>query len=107
MRLYNSFHTGPEHFFLFSVGGEPSTESLLLLVGFLQLQGAGATLRCGVHASHCGGFSYWGARALKRSLSTCGAPCIWDFPGPGLEPMSPTLASGFRTTREVPGPVHF
>ena len=107
MWLYNSFHIGPEHFFLFFVEGEPSTESLLLRVGFLQLQEVGATLRCGVHASHCGGFSYWGARALERSLSTCGAPRIWDFPGPGLEPMSPTLASGFRTTREVPGPVHF
>ena len=73
MRLYNSFHIGPEHFFLFFLAGEPSTESLLLRVGFLQLQGAGATLRCGVRASHCGGFSYWGAWALERSLSTCGA----------------------------------
>ena len=34
MWLYNSFHIGPEHFFLFFVGGEPSTESLLLRVGF-------------------------------------------------------------------------
>ena len=31
--------------------------SSLLCAGFLQLQRAGATLRCGVRASHCGGFS--------------------------------------------------
>ena len=54
---------------------------------------AGATLRCGVRASHCGGFSCCGAqalgmrasvvvasglsscgsRALERRLSSCGA----------------------------------
>ena len=73
MRLYNSFHICPEHFFLFSLGGEPSTESLLLRVGFLQLQGAGATLRCGVRASHCGGFSYWGAQAVGTRASTVAA----------------------------------
>ena len=38
--------------------------SSLLCVGFLQLWRAGATLRCGVWASHCGGFSCCGARAL-------------------------------------------
>ena len=31
--------------------------SLLLCVGFLYLRRAGATLRCGVWASHCGGVS--------------------------------------------------
>ena len=48
---------------------------------------AGATLSCGARASHCGGFSCCGARALG-----------WDLPGPGLEPMSPALAGGFLTT---------
>ena len=41
----------------------------------------GATLCCGAQASHCGGFSCCGARALgtrasvvvARSLSSCGA----------------------------------
>ena len=55
--------------------------SSLLCAGFLQLQGAGATLRCGARASHCGGFSCCGARALgmrasavvARGLSSCGS----------------------------------
>ena len=37
--------------------------SSLLCVGFLSLRRAGATLRCGARASHCGGFSCCGARA--------------------------------------------
>ena len=48
--------------------------------GFLQLRRAGATLPCGARASHCGGFSCCGARALgtrasvvmARGLSSCG-----------------------------------
>ena len=90
--------------------------SSLLHAGFLQLQRAGATLRCGAPASHCGGFSCCGARALGvwasvvvvRGLSSCGARALecrlsscgtwaqlfchmWDLPGPGLEPVSPAL----------------
>ena len=38
--------------------------SSLLRVGFLQLRRAGATLRCSARASHCSGFSCWGAQAL-------------------------------------------
>ena len=37
--------------------------------GFLQLQRAGATLRCSVRASHCGGFSCCGAQALDARAS--------------------------------------
>ena len=38
-----------------------------------------------------------------RGLSSCGALAqllrgMWDPPGPGLEPVSPALASGFLTT---------
>ena len=76
-----------------------------------------------MRASPCGGFSCYGARALgarasvavarglsscgsraiKRRLSSCGAQAsllrgMWDLPGPGLEPVSPALASGFLTT---------
>ena len=36
----------------------------LLCAGFLPLWRVGATLRCGVRASHCGGFSCCGAQAL-------------------------------------------
>ena len=97
--------------------------SSLLRTGFLQLWRAGATLRCGAQASHCGGFSCCAAQALgarasvvvahglsscgswalEHSLSSCGARAqllcgMWDLPGPGLEPVSPALAGGFLTT---------
>ena len=97
--------------------------SSLLRVGFLQLQQTGATLPCSAPATHCGGFSCCGAqalgtrasvvvarrlggcglRALERRLSSCGAQAqllcsMWDLPGPGLEPVSPVLASRFLTT---------
>ena len=83
----------------------------------------GATLRCGVRVSHCGGISCCGAwtlgarasvlvarglrsydlRALEHRLSSCGTrvqlPCnMWDLPGPGIEPVSPALAGGLLTT---------
>ena len=77
-----------------------STGSSLLCVGFFQVQQAGATLCCGVWASHCGGFSSCGACAVERGLSGCGLPAqllfgMWDLPGPGIEPVSPALAGGF------------
>ena len=97
--------------------------SSLLRVGFLQLQGAGATLCRSARASHGGVFSccrVWalgarasvvvahglsscGSRALERRLSSCDARAqllrgMWDLPGPGLEPVSPALADGFLTT---------
>ena len=84
---------------------------------------AGATLRCGARASHCGGFSCCGAQALgawasavvARGLSSCGSRALecrlsscgtwasllrsmWDLPGPGLKPVSPALAGGLLTT---------
>ena len=31
---------------------------------------------------------------------------MWDLPGPGLEPMSPTLAGGFLTTAPPGKPLH-
>ena len=99
------------------------TGSSLLHTGFLQLWRAGATLRCGAQASHCGIFSCCGAQALgmrasvvaARRLSCCGSQALecrlsscgpraqllrgmWDLPGPGLEPLSPALAGGFLTT---------
>ena len=58
--------------------------SSLLCVGFLYLWRAGATLRCGAQASHCGGFSCCGARALGTQasvvvaggLSSCGSRAL-------------------------------
>ena len=58
--------------------------SSLLRVGFLYLRRAGATLRCGAWASHCGGFSCCGARALgarasvvvARGFSSCGSRAL-------------------------------
>ena len=84
---------------------------MLLCAGFLWLQRAGATLRCGAWASHCGGFSSCRAWALgvqasvvvAHGLSSCGAQAsllhgMWDLPWPGLEPVSSALAGGFLTT---------
>ena len=58
--------------------------SLLLRMGFLQLQQTGATLRCGARASHCSGSSCCGARALGTwasvvvalGLSSCGSRAL-------------------------------
>ena len=82
----------------------------------------GATLRCGVKASHCvcfsccgawalgtqspvvvaSGLSSCGSQALESRLSSCGAWAelihMWDLPRPGIEPMSPALANRFLTT---------
>ena len=98
--------------------------SLLLHVGFLQLQQAGATLLavCGLLTAVASlveehglqahglqqlkqtGFSSCGSWALECRLSSCGTKQaqllrgMWDLPRPGLEPMSPALAGGFLTT---------
>ena len=107
--------------------------SLLLRAGFLQLWRAGATLRCGAWASHCGGFfccgawalGVWASAVVARGLGSCGSWALecrlsscgtraqllhsmWDLPRTGLEPVSPALTGGFLTT-VPPGksPVHF
>ena len=66
--------------------------SSLLRAGFLWLRQVGATLSCGVQASHCSGFSYCGARALGTRASvvvarglSCSVAC-GIFPGQGSNP---------------------
>ena len=79
---------------------------------------AGATLRCGARASHCGGFSRCRARALGARASVAAAHELSSrgsralecrlcssysaasgiFPEPGIEPVSPALAGRFLTT---------
>ena len=104
--------------------------SSLLRAGFLQLWQAGATLRCGARASHCGGFSCcraWalgmrasvvaarmlsscGTWALEYRLSSCGAwaqllRSMWNLPRPGMEDCVPGIGRRILnhcTTREVP-----
>ena len=82
----------------------------------------GATLPCSARASHCGGFSCCGARAVgvwasvvvAHGLSSCSlravehkcSSCWMGLVAPwhvgsswtGIEPMSPALAGGFLTT---------
>ena len=59
---------------------------------FLQLQIVGATLGCGIQASHCGDFSCCRARALSPWASVVVAPglsCSTEcgiFPDQGLNP---------------------
>ena len=56
------------YLFIFGCAG-----SLLLHMGFLQLQQVGATLHCGAQASLCGGFSCCGAWALGTQVSVVAA----------------------------------
>ena len=111
------------YFFLINLFIYGCVGSSLLCAGSLQLRRAGATLRCSTRASHCGGFSCCGARALgtwasevvARRLSSCGSRALehrlsccgaraqflcgmWGLPGPGIKPVSPALAGGFLTT---------
>ena len=68
----------PFSFFFGCVG------SSLLQAGFPYLRQVGATLRYGARASHCGGFSCCGARALgvwasvvvASGLSSCGSRAL-------------------------------
>ena len=58
------------------------------------------------------GFSSCGPWALECRLSNCGAQalllrCMWDLPGPGIEPLSLALAGGFLTTAPQGSPVDF
>ena len=121
--IFFSFSNNSFKIYLFIYVFLAALGSSLLRTGFLQLQRAGATLPCGVWASHCGGFSCCGAWALgvlasvvaARKLSSCGSWALecrlsscgtralllrgmWDLPGPGFEPVSPALAGGFLTT---------
>ena len=62
--LFKFFLLFKKFFYFFGCVG-----SSLLRVAFLSLWRAGATLRCSVQASHCGGFSCCGARALGMRAS--------------------------------------
>ena len=58
---------------------------------------------CGMRASHCGGFSCYGAQALGTSTSvTVARPYLlcsmWDLPRPGIEPVPLALAGGLLAT---------
>ena len=68
--------------FLFSCAG-----SWLLHAGLLWLQQAGPALCRGAQASHCGGFSCCGARALEPGLSRCSCLVACGiFPEQGSDP---------------------
>ena len=81
-------------YFIFGCAG-----SLLLCVGFLQLQRAGAALQlwCAAFLQRqllllwCMGFSSRGAQVQLLSG-------MWDLPGPGIKPLSPVLTDEFLAT---------
>ena len=85
--------------FIFSCAG-----SSLLRASFFSCGEREATPHCGGWASHCGGFSCCRAQALGRQASVAvayGLSCsstLGNLPGPGIKPVSPTLAGGFLTT---------
>ena len=67
----------------------------------LLLQSTGSRPVASVVVAH--GLISCGLRALEHRLSSCGAWAqllcgMCDFPGPGIEPVSPALAGGFLTT---------
>ena len=82
--------------------------SLLLHTGFLYLQRwseQGQLAGCGAWASHCGGFSCCGARALELVGSVVVAhglsrpeTCEIFIPRPGIKSVAPSLAGRFLTT---------
>ena len=92
---------------------------LVAVMGVLSLQWVGATLQVrGMSFSlwrlpllwstgcRACGFSSCSSWALESRLSNCGAQgqwiqlpySMWNFPRPGIEPMSPVLAGRFLTT---------
>ena len=87
--------------------------SLLLHVGFPQLWQVGATLRCSVQPSYGSNFYYCGAQALGHVGFRSGGTRAqllqdsWDFPGSGIEPVSPALQGGFLTTGPPGKPLLF
>ena len=98
----------------------PDCTGSLLLCRLLSSCGQRGLLSgCSAWASHCSDSSHCGAqapghlpsgccfRALGYLPSSCGARAsllhgMWNLPGPGIKPMSPTLTSEFFTT-EPPG----
>ena len=84
---FSFFYINLFYLFIFGCIG-----SLLLRAGFSLVAASGGTLGCGARASHCGGFSCCGSRALgawasvavARGLS-CSAACE-IFPDQGSNP---------------------
>ena len=94
------------HLFIFSWD-----RSLMVHVGFVQLQQARATLCCGAWAPHGNGLSCCRAWALGTQASVVAAhrlsSCtwayllhgMWELPGPGIKPLPSALGNPrFLTT---------
>ena len=77
-----------------------------IFIYLLAVQGLHWGQRCySLIASHCGGFSCCGTRALQHAGSAVAvhqlsSPMVCGIlvPGPGIEPLTPALAIGFLTT---------
>ena len=79
-------------------------------MGFLQLQWMGALFHCSAQSSHCCGSCFraqalgtWASVAAACRLSSCGTWAellhgMWNLAAPGIEPVSPTLATWFLST---------
>ena len=89
--------------------------SSLLRAGFLQLRRAGAPLCCSSRASHCGGFSCWGTRALETRASvvvvhglSCSAACgIFPDQGSNCVPCIGRQIRNHCATKAVPIYIYF
>ena len=74
---------------------------LLIVVASLWCRAQALGAWASVVVAH--GLSSCGSRALEHRLSSCGTSAqllrsMWDLPGTGLKPVSPTLAGRFLTT---------
>ena len=78
-------------------------------LSLVAVSGGHSSSQCGGHSSSsCEGLTIAASlvaehRLQTRRLSSCGSRAqllrgMWDLPRPGLEPVSPALASGFSTT---------
>ena len=78
---------------------------------FSSFREQGLLSSCGAWASHCGGFSCCGAQTLGSRASAVVAHGISCFTareiGPGIEPVSPTLADRFLITGPPGTPLSF
>ena len=96
---------GPHLFFLAALGLHCCTQV------FSSCGKQGLLSSCGAQASHCNGVSCRRAGALGHAdFSSCASQALkfglskykdlvahgmWNFPRPGIKPMSPALAEGF------------
>ena len=102
LRCGDGFHL-TQSFYLFWLRWALSEHRKPVLRLSLVAESGGLLSSCAARAPHLGGFSR-GAPAIGRAGFSCCGPGawslrgMWDLPRSGIEPASPTLATGFFIT---------